>query len=186
MAAPLELAHFGLRTTNLERAIAWYREAIGAEVRFRNDIAAFMSFDDEHHRFVLWDDGETGDKPAEARGVDHVGFSCGQPSGLAEHYERLKQRGILPDSAVNHHFTTSLYYHDPDGNEVELTCDNFPSKAECTAFMGSAAMADAMHPPLFGVAFDPDDLVALHHAGASERTMAAIGLTRDTAPGSPA
>ncbi len=34
-----------------------------------------MSFDDEHHRFVLWDDGDTGDKPENARGVDHIGFT---------------------------------------------------------------------------------------------------------------
>ncbi len=34
-----------------------------------------MSFDDEHHRFVLWDDGETSVKPATSSGVDHIGFS---------------------------------------------------------------------------------------------------------------
>ena len=53
VAASLQLAHFGLRTKNLDRAAAWYRNALDAEVRFRNDVAAFMSFDEEHHRFVL-------------------------------------------------------------------------------------------------------------------------------------
>jgi hypothetical protein len=33
-----------------------------------------LSFDEEHHRFVLWDDGETGEKPEDAPGVDHVGL----------------------------------------------------------------------------------------------------------------
>jgi hypothetical protein len=47
-----------------------------------------MSFDDEHHWFVLLDDGETSEKPENARGVDHIGFSCGGPSELANEYER--------------------------------------------------------------------------------------------------
>lgn len=179
MHAPLQLAHFGLRTTDLDRAIEWYRTALDAEVRFRNDMAAFMSFDEEHHRFVLWDDGETGDKPSEARGVDHIGFSCGQPSALADHYSRLKNLGVLPETAINHHFTSSIYYHDPDGNEVELTCDNFPSKGECNAFMSTKGMADAMVPPMFGAEFDPENLVAMRDAGASEQVMARIGLPVD-------
>ena len=37
-------------------------------------------------------------------------------------YERLKAGGITPFLPLNHGFTTSLYYHDPDGNDVELTC----------------------------------------------------------------
>ena len=172
----LSLAHYGLRTTDLDRAVDWYGKALGAEVRFRNDIAAFLSFDEEHHRFVLWDDGETGARPDDARGIDHVGFSCGQPSALADHFERLKALGIRPDLSVNHHFTTSLYYHDPDGNEVELTCDNFSSKPECTAFMATAEMREAMQPPLFGAEFDPEQLLAMRRAGASEAAMARIGL----------
>ena len=84
--------------------------------------------------------------------------------------------GISPDLAVNHHFTTSLYYHDPDGNEVELTCDNFPSKAECNSFMATPAMRDAMRPPLFGAEFDPDRLLAMRRSGASEAEMARVGL----------
>lgn len=176
MAQDLELAHFGLRTRDLTGAIEWYGKALDARVRFRNPLAAFMSFDDEHHRFVLWDDGETGPKPENARGVDHIGFSCGSPTALADHYERLKGLGILPALCVNHHFTSSLYYRDPDGNEVEITCDNLPSKAECQAFMGTTEMAEAMQPPLFGAEFDPEELLGRRKVGASDRDLARIGL----------
>jgi catechol-2,3-dioxygenase len=176
MHRTLELAHFGLRARDLPPAIDWYGKAFGAEVRFRNELAAFMSFDDEHHRFVLWDDGETGDRPDNARGVDHIGFSCGQPGALADEYERLKGLGILPALCVNHLFTSSLYYRDPDGNEVEITCDNLPTKAECAALMASAEMAEAMQPPLFGAEFDPEELLQRRKAGAPDRELARIGL----------
>lgn len=59
MGHSLQIAHFGLRTRALPAAIEWYGRAFNAQVRFQNELAAFMSFDDEHHRFVLWDDGDT-------------------------------------------------------------------------------------------------------------------------------
>ena len=45
---------------------------------------------------------ETLEKPENARGVDHIGFSCGGPSALADEYERLKGLGISPTLSVNH------------------------------------------------------------------------------------
>ena len=176
MDTPLQIAHFGLRTHDLARAVDWYGRAFGARVQFENELAAFMSFDDEHHRFVLWDDGETEARPANAGGVDHIGFGCGGPAALADHYERLKGLAILPAGCVNHHFTSSLYYRDPDGNEVEITCDNFPTKAECEAFMKTPEMARAMQPPQFGAEFDPEELLRLRKAGAPEAEMARVGL----------
>ena len=172
----VQIGHFGLRTKDVDRAIDWYGRAFGAEMRFRNEYAAFMSFDDEHHRFVIWDDGETEDKPATAAGVDHIGFMCRGPAELAEEYERLKQVGIEPTMAVNHHFTSSLYYRDPDGNEVEISCDNFPTKAQANEFMQSSAMAEAMVPPFFGAEFDPEELLSMHRSGSPMEQLARIGF----------
>lgn len=176
MSQRLRIAHFGLRTCNLAAAIEWYGKAFGAEVRFQNEFAAFMSFDDEHHRFVLWDDGETGEKPENARGVDHIGFACQGPCELADEYARLKSLGITPAMSVNHHFTSSLYYRDPDGNELEITCDNMATKAECSAFMATPQMAEAMQPPYFGSPFDPEELLRMRNDGASEQELAQLGL----------
>jgi hypothetical protein len=77
---------------------------------------------------------------------------------------------------VNHHFTSSLYYRDPDGNEVEITCDNMPTKADCSEFMTTRAMAEAMQPPFFGSEFDPEELVRLRKEGASDHELARTGL----------
>ena len=172
----LRIGHFGLRTKDVDRAVAWYAAAFNADVRFRNEFAAFMSFDDEHHRFVIWGDGDTEEKPASAAGVDHIGFMCSDPLILADEYERLKEIGVTPVASANHHFTSSLYYRDPDGNEVEISCDNFPSKEETKAFMQSAEMAEAMVPPAFGAEFDPEELLRLRKQGASREQLAKIGL----------
>ena len=172
----LQIGHFGLRTKDVDRAIEWYGRVFCAEVRFRNDFAAFMSFDEEHHRFVIWDDGETTDKPAAAAGVDHIGFMCSDPHRLAEHYRRLKSVGVLPVACANHHFTSSLYYRDPDGNEVEISCDNLPSKDEAAEFMRSPEMARAMVPPSFGGEFDAEELLRLHESGAPTEQLAKIGI----------
>jgi catechol-2,3-dioxygenase len=172
----LQIGHFGLRTRDLDRAVEWYGRAFGADVTFRNQFAVFMSFDDEHHRFVIWDDGETEDKAASAAGVDHIGFMCRDPGELAEHYDRLKAEGIEPAMSVNHHFTSSLYYRDPDGNEVEISCDNMPNKQAAREFMKSEAMIEAMVPPFFGAEFDPEELLRMHRANAPAEQLARIGL----------
>lgn len=172
----VQIGHFGLRTTNVDRAIEWYGRAFGAEVRFRNEFAAFLSFDDEHHRMVIWDDGETSAKPETAAGVDHIGFMCANPADLADEYARLKAIGIEPTMSVNHHFTSSIYYRDPDNNEVEISCDNFTTKSEASTFMASPVMAEAMLPPFFGSEFDPDELVRRRNAGACNAELARIGL----------
>ena len=99
-----------------------------------------------------------------------------EAEGLVQ-LERLKGLGITPILSVNHHFTSSLYYRDPDGNEVEITCDNMPTKAECSAFMASPKMAEAMQPPFFGSEFDAEELLHLKKRGALDREMAQIGLS---------
>jgi len=172
----LQLGHFGLRTRDVDRAVEWYGRAFAAEVRFRNDFAAFMSFDDEHHRFVIWDDGETVEKPEAAGGVDHIGFMCSDPGQLAEQYARLKSLGITPTMSVNHHFTSSIYYRDPDGNEIEVSCDNLPTKRAASEFMMSKRIAQAMVPPFFGAQFDPEELLELHRTNAPVEKLARIGL----------
>ena len=90
-----------------------------------------------------------------------------------------KAQGITPFLPLNHKFTTSLYYRDPDGNEVELSVDNFPSKAECDEFIRSERMNEIGYPP-FGCEFDAEELARLYHQGVPDVELAKIGIPDQT------
>jgi catechol-2,3-dioxygenase len=168
------LAHFGVRTRRFEALLRWYGDVLGARVLFQNDWAAFLTFDDEHHRLVIWTDEATRDRDPDSACIDHLCIALPDFEALAARYERLKRIGVLPSLTVNHRFTTSLYYRDPDGNELEFSVDNFATKEEGTAFVCSEAMAAILVPP-FGDAFDPEELLTLVRAGASREQLVALG-----------
>jgi catechol-2,3-dioxygenase len=168
------ISHYGIRTKKLAEMIDWYQAFFDAEIRYGNESAAFLTFDDEHHRLVLRTDPDTKEKPENIAGVDHIGIGLPDFAALVASYERLKARGIAPFLPVNHRFTTSLYYHDPEGNEIELSVDNFPSKEERAEFVASERMAAILEPP-FGDVFDPDELVRRFREGAGREELAHIG-----------
>ena len=169
------ISHYGIRAQRYQEMLQWYRTVFCARVQHENEFLSFMTFDEEHHRLVIFEDPDTVDKPASAAGVDHIVYGFANFGDLVTTYERLKAEGISPFMPLNHRFTTSLYYHDPDGNEVELSVDNFPTKEECDAFVRSTQMNEIGKPP-FGYIFDPDELARLYHQGESDERLARIGL----------
>ena len=174
-AKPAYISHYGIRAQRYKEMIEWYKTVFCARIQHENEFLAFMTFDEEHHRLVIFEDEATVAKPATAAGVDHVAYGVSSFGDLVSIYERLKADGITPFMPLNHVFTTSLYYHDPDGNEVELSVDNFPTKRECDAFVTSERMDEIGRPP-FGYAFDADELARLYHEGVPAEMLARIGM----------
>lgn len=172
---PSYISHVGIRARKYAEMLEWYQKVMGARIDHQNDFLAFMTFDDEHHRMVIFEDPETVERPLSAHGIDHIGYGVRDHAHMVEIYERLRDMGIRPTSQFNHRFTTSLYYHDPDGNEVEFSVDNFPTKGECSAFVKSDDMTEIGHPP-FGYDFDPEEMARLYHSGAAPAELARVGL----------
>ena len=162
MAAPKKLAHVVLRTGNLAAMRDWYCTVLEAHVAFSNDFVAFITYDDEHHRVAFANLGATAQPAADARGLEHVAFTYASLGDLLGTYERLKGMDIVPYWTINHGPTTSMYYRDPDGNQVELQIDNC-SLADADAFVRSEAFA---RNPI-GVPFDADTMLARFRSGVS-------------------
>lgn len=160
MAAPIKLAHVVFRTARPAAMCDWYCTVLEARVAFANDFVAFITYDDEHHRVAFVNLGASEQPADNARGLEHVAFTYATLGDLLETYERLRGLDIRPYWTINHGPTTSLYYHDPDGNQVELQIDNC-SLAEADAFVRSEAFA---RNPI-GVPFDADTLLRRFRAG---------------------
>jgi hypothetical protein len=77
-------------------------------------------------------------------------------------YKRLAAQGIRPRWPINHGMTVSLYYQDPDGNNLELQIDSFPTTEQLQDYFENDP--DYAANPL-GAEFDPDDLVRKYEAG---------------------
>lgn len=173
--SPAYISHYGIRAQRYKEMIEWYKTVFRARIQHENEFLAFMTFDEEHHRLVIFEDDATVDKPPTAAGIDHVGYGLASFRDLVITYERLKAEAITPFMPLNHVFTTSLYYRDPDGNEVELSVDNFPTKQECDAFLRSQRMNQIGRPP-FGYVFDADELARQYHEGVPADALARIGM----------
>jgi hypothetical protein len=160
--APAKFAHVVLRTSpdRLGLLAGWYKTVLEGEAMFENEQLAFITYDSEHHRVAIL--GMPGVKPHVDghAGLHHMAFTYANLGDLVHTYERLKGAGIAPQFCINHGPTTSMYYFDPDKNQVELQVDNVPE----TKFAEYFASGEFTENPI-GVRFDPDDLARRYHAG---------------------
>lgn len=159
--APTKLAHVVRRTSRFAEMIRWHEVVFGAYPVYKDDTIAFLTYDDEHHRFAIANIPGLPDQPELAAGTDHVAFTHDSLGDLLYTYERLKGEGIVPYWCINHGMTTSMYYKDPDGNRVEFQADNFPTVEEGNAWIRNSDFASN---PI-GVIFEPEDLLARFKAG---------------------
>ena len=169
------VSHYGLRVRDLPGMVDWYQKFLDGTIEHDMGFGAFMTFDNDHHRIVIFTTDDTLEKDPNAAGVDHIALGLPDFHTLVDDYLRIKAHGITPTMPVNHGFTTSLYYNDPEGNQIELSVDNFATKEECRAWMKTETMAALMEPPNFGPLFDPEKLVAMVRNGASQTELARIG-----------
>ena len=165
ITSPARFSHAVFRTPRLNEMIEWYKAVLGAQVLYQNDFAAFLTYDDEHHRIALFAVPGLIEKPKRAAGLDHLAFFYSSLSDWITNYERLKALGITPSGSIHHGVTMSLYYRDPDNNGVELSIDSV-AKAEWHEWM-----RNQLGKNLIGAPLDPDDLARRYHAGVPEAEL---------------
>jgi catechol-2,3-dioxygenase len=167
MVKPVKFAHVVYQTRRYAEMIAWYEKVFEATVVHRDPALAFLTYDDEHHRFAianldLLNPGGGADDRGPI-GVNHVAYTYASVGDLLDTYVRLKDSGVTPYWPVHHGTTLSMYYRDPDGNRMEFQVD-VGTATEAAAFMAGDAFA--ANP--VGVNYDPEELLARFRKGESE------------------
>jgi catechol-2,3-dioxygenase len=145
--------------------VDWYQKVFEARVVHQNPALAFLTYDDEHHRFAFVNmsafkpDAVVSQERPDT-GVNHVAYTYANLGDLLETYARLKAAGISPYWPIHHGMTLSLYYRDPDGNRMEFQVDT------CTIEEANAMMlSDAFAANPIGVEIDPEALLAEYRNG---------------------
>lgn len=126
--APAEtrIGHVHLKVSDLDRALAFYRDLLGFEVTtMYGDQAAFLSAGGYHHHIGLNTWHSQGASPASREGVGlyHVAILYPERKDLAAALERLKDAHYRIDGASDHGVSEALYLRDPDNNGIELYWD---------------------------------------------------------------
>ncbi|MGH8516703.1 MAG: VOC family protein [Panacagrimonas sp.] len=161
------MSHVVYRTYRYDDMIAWYQEVFGARIKSRGPALTFLTYDDEDHRFAFANLGvlKPGSAPQERNGlvgVDHVSYTMTSLADLLGNYEDLKVKGIVPYWCIHHGDTVSMYYADPDGNQMEFQVETF----EAQRLVPPDNKPRPAHSP--GVEFDPDQWLARLRAGTQD------------------
>jgi len=165
---PKKFAHVVYRTRRFDEMLKWYTAVFDAKVQYANPVVAFLTYDDEHHRFafanmsLIQPEGTETDKLG-VIGVDHVAYTYASLGDLFENYATLKGSGIAPYWCIHHGITVSMYYADPDGNQMEFQVDAFKTNEEANAFMHDRFAANPI-----GVEFDADAWLQRLRTGAPD------------------
>lgn len=122
----VRIGHTHLKVSDLERALGFWRDVLGFELRQRiGRQAAFLSAGGYHHHIGLntWE-SEGGPPPAPGTtGLYHVAILYPTRGALADALRHVLAAGIELDGAADHGVSEALYLRDPDGNGVELYWD---------------------------------------------------------------
>ena len=188
--SPLKISEIILKTGRLDEMKAFYRTILELEPFFEFSPAAGtvpldlggqtraadlrMCFFRVSLQFPytqmlgIFQEPGTGEQVAKERpGLHHMQFMTSGIDELCTKFEALRDQGLHPHRSSDHGPMTSFYYRDPDGNNVEITAQNFATLDEMVAFMGSDEFFD--NPS--GEEIDPDAYVAKWR----ERTKEAAG-----------
>jgi len=122
----VRVGHVHLCVSDLDRAIAFYRDVLGFDLMQRmGDQAAFLSAGGYHHHIGLntWESKGGSPPPPGSTGLFHVAIRYPTRTALADALKRLVEHSVPLSGASDHGVSEALYLHDPDGNGIELYRD---------------------------------------------------------------
>ena len=122
----VDIGHVHLKVSDLDRAIAFYRDVLGFELMHRyGDQAAFLSAGGYHHHIGLntWESKGGSPPPAGTTGLYHVAIRYPDRRTLAQAVKQVLDAGFGLGGASDHGVSEAIYLQDPDRNGIELYRD---------------------------------------------------------------
>jgi catechol 2,3-dioxygenase len=122
----VDIGHVHLKVSDLERAVAFYRDVLGFELQHRyGDQAAFLSAGGYHHHIGLntWESQGGSPPPRGTTGLYHVAIRYPDRKTLAQAVKAVVDAGVPLSGASDHGVSEAIYLHDPDQNGIELYRD---------------------------------------------------------------
>ncbi len=110
------LGHVGLYVRNLEVMKEFYSDFLGLTVTDRDERRVFLSARpaQEHHEVLLAQNDEHHTDPQQ------LSFPVESLADLREFYAQIVERKYHIDHVNNHGNAFGCYFHDPEGNRVEV------------------------------------------------------------------
>jgi catechol-2,3-dioxygenase len=111
---PMRIHHLALRTRDLPRLERFYAEVLGLAVTRRTPRSVWL---DASGTIVMLERAEAGEVDVPAGSMELVAFAI-DAAKRAEYTDRLAAAGVAVEGQTD--FT--LYFRDPDGRRVGLSC----------------------------------------------------------------
>ena len=126
------VGHLVLKVKDLERSRKFFTEVLGFPQVGENDRGMlFFSTDviDNHHMLALREAKPGAPTPdPEQIGMEHVSFELGTFAELQAAYRKFKEHSVKIRMTVFHGVAKSIYFYDPDGNQLEVYCNVPPEE----------------------------------------------------------
>lgn len=132
MIQPDRIGHVVIKVRDLARSTKFYSEVLGLQV-MKEEPAFKMVFlassGRDHHELAVVEVGANAAGPHKhSVGLAHIAFRLPDEAALRSAYDDLKMHEVSITGAINHGVTKSVYFRDPDGNDLELYCDGLPDE----------------------------------------------------------
>lgn len=124
--AQTRIGHVHLKVSDLDKALAFYKDLLGFEVmQYYGNQAVFISAGGYHHHIGLntWYSKNAPPAPAHSCGLFHTAILYPTRRDLAIALKRLLEANYPLTGTADHGVSEAIYMNDPDGNGVELYWD---------------------------------------------------------------
>lgn len=126
MIHPKKVGHVVLKVRDLQKAEQFYTEVLGFTVvtRLKRPAGVFFSLGEQHHDLAVLEVPSDATPVTERQvGLHHVALQVEDFAALQECYRQLKSHNVNITMTIDHLITKSIYFLDPEGNQLELYCD---------------------------------------------------------------